>query len=216
MEAARAAYEMSLRIDPAQPRTRLELAGVLVGLGQYDAADRQLALCRGLVPEADRVDLLARSAWLRGERDRCRALVDAALKDAPEHPGLRARRALIDQSEGRFEAAVAGFDRAAAADSYNPAWFHMRGVALRALGRRDEAARDAARSAALKGAIVAMSDLCAEAALRPTDPAVRVRLGRLCETLGKPALAASWYRAAIACEPRNEDARSALAALPPQ
>jgi tetratricopeptide (TPR) repeat protein len=214
MDAARAAYESSLRLDPGQPLARLELAGVLVRLGRYAEADRQLALCRGLAPEADRADLLAQSAWQRGERGRCRALVEAGLKASPDHPGLLARCALIDQSEGRLEDAVAGFGRAATLDPYNPQWFHMRGVALRALGRRGEADLDAARSAKLKGAVVAMSDLCDEAARRPTDPAVRVRLGRLCETLGKPQLAASWYRAALACEPRNEEARSALAALP--
>jgi tetratricopeptide (TPR) repeat protein len=213
MEMARAYYESSLRLDPDQPRARLELARVLVRLGRYAEVDRQLVLCRGLVPEADRTDLLAQCAWQRGERDRCRTLAEAGLKAAPNHAGLIVRRALIDQSEGRFEAAVAGFDRAIAGDPYNAQWFHMRAVALGALGRRDEADRDAARSAALKGAVVTMSDLCASAASRPTDPAVRIRLGRLCETLGKPQLAASWYRAALACQPRNEEARSALAAL---
>jgi tetratricopeptide (TPR) repeat protein len=213
LDRARAAYESSLRLDPDQPRARLELAGVLVRLGRYAEADRQLTLCRGLVPEADRVDLLAQCAWQRGERDRCRTLVEAGLKAASNHPGLLARCALIDQSEGRLEEATAGFDRAVASDPYNPQWYHMRGVALRGLGRRDEADRDAARSSELKRAAVAMSDLCAEASGRPTDPAVRVRLGRLCETLGKPLLAASWYRAALACEPRDEEARSALVRL---
>jgi tetratricopeptide (TPR) repeat protein len=212
LDAARATYERSLRLDPAQPRARWELADVLLRLGRHDEAARHLEACRGGVPEADRIDLLAQVAWLRGDRRGCRALIDAALAVAPGHPGLRARRALIAQSEGRLADAVADLDRAVAGDPGEPRWLYMRGGALRALGRRDEADRDGARAAELKAAVVAMSGLCDEAARRPLDPAVRIRLGRLCETLGKRELAASWYRAALACDPRSEEARAALAA----
>jgi hypothetical protein len=89
----------------------------------------------------------------------------------------------------------------------------MRSVAQRAMGRADEADRDAARSAELKQAAVRLSDLTGEATRRPDDPDVRIRLGRVCEVLGRPALAATWYRAALACDPRNDEARSALTAV---
>ena len=56
-----------------------------------------------------------------------------------------------------------------------------------------------------------MSDLNDQAARAPDDPEVRLRLGQLCESLGKPELAASWYRAALACDPRSAEARAALA-----
>jgi Flp pilus assembly protein TadD len=65
----------------------------------------------------------------------------------------------------------------------------------------------------LKQAVEHMSALNAEAAARPTDPAVRCQLGRLCERLGKVELAASWYRAALACDPDNQEAADALAIL---
>ena len=103
LNAARIAYEKALALDPDQPRVRLEMADVLVKLGRYVEADRQLTLCRGRVPEADQADLLAQSAWLQGERDRCRRFVDAGLAAAPNHPGLLARRGLIAQSEGRLD-----------------------------------------------------------------------------------------------------------------
>jgi Flp pilus assembly protein TadD len=213
LSAARVAYEKTLHLDPAQPQVRLELAEVLVRMGRFAEADRQLASCQGRVPEADRADLLAQSALFQGERDRCRVAVEAGLKGAPNHPGLLARRALLDQAEGRFEEAVAGFDRAVTADLYNSQWFYMRSVALRALGRQAEADRDASRSAELKEAVDTLPGLCAEASRRPTDPNVRIRLGRVCESLGKLEFAAMWYRAALACDPRNEEARSALAAV---
>jgi Flp pilus assembly protein TadD len=216
LSAARVAYEQSLNLDSLQPLVRLELADVLVRMGQYAEAERQLARCHGEVPEADRADLLAQSAWFRGERDRCRAIVDDGLKRAPNHPGLLARQALLAEAEGRFAEAVERLDRAVRVDPYNSQWFYMRGVALRALGRRAEAERDAARSAELKTALSTLANLCGVASQRPTDSGVRIRLGRLCESLGKPSFAAMWYRAALACDPRNEEARLALAAVQPR
>jgi tetratricopeptide (TPR) repeat protein len=216
LNAAQAAYEKTLALDRDQPRVRWELASVLVKLGQYDQAEHQLALCRGRIAEADRADLLAHCAYSRGESDRCRAIVDAGLAAAPNHPGLLARRALIAQSQGRLAAAVADFDRAVSADPYNSHWLYMRSGALRSLGRRDEADRDAARAAELKRAVITMSNLCDVAAQRPLDPGVRIQLGRLCEFLGKRELAASWYRAALACDPLSQEARSALARLAPR
>jgi tetratricopeptide (TPR) repeat protein len=211
--AARVAYERSLRLDPSQPAARLELAEVLVKMGGYEQAERQLALCLGKVPEANRTYLLAQSAWFQGKGDRCRDLAADGLTRAPNHPGLLSQKALLAQSEGRFAEAVAGFDRAVTADPYNSQWTYMRSVALRAMGRPEAADRDAARSAELKKAGASLSDLTAEATHRPTDPAVRIRLGRVCEVLGRPELAVMWYRAALACDPRNDEARSALAAV---
>jgi tetratricopeptide (TPR) repeat protein len=211
MNAARIAYEKALSLDPDQPRVRLEMADVLVKLGRYVEADHQLALCRVKVPAADYADLLAQSAWMRGEPDRCRTIVAAGLAAAPNHPGLLALRGLIAQSEGRLNIAVENFDHAVAADPFNPRWLYMRSGVLRGLGRRDEADRDGTRAAELKKAVITMSNLCAVAADQPLDSGVRIRLGQLCEFLGKRELAASWYRAALACDPRNEEARSALA-----
>jgi tetratricopeptide (TPR) repeat protein len=215
LSAARVAYEKSLKLDSDQPLVRLELADVLVRMGRYAEADRQLVNCDGQVPEADRADLRAQCAWFRGERDRCRAIVAAGLERAPNHAGLLARKGLLDEAEGRLVSAVEGFDRAVRVDPYNAQWFYMRSVALRALGRPAEAERDADRSAELKNAERTLAKLCSVASQRPTDPTVRIRLGRFCEVLGKPSFAAMWYRAALACDPRNEEARHALvAALP--
>src|SRR4051812_21648243 len=81
------------------------------------------------------------------------------------------------------------------------------------LGPSGRGCRDTARAAEMKQAKVTMSDLNDQAARNPGDPGVRVRLGHLCESLGKPDLAASWYRAALACDPRSAEARAALSAI---
>jgi tetratricopeptide (TPR) repeat protein len=212
-ERAEAAYAASLKADPAQPRVRFERAESLVPLGRFAEAERELAACRGKVPEADRASLLAQCLWSRGDGDACRVLVESASAAAPQHPGLLVQLAQIDLSEGRAADALARLDRAVQADPYNSQWLYQRGTALLALGRGDEAARDRARAGELNRTLAEMSALNDQAARSPEDPEVRCRLGWLCATLGKTALAASWYRAALACDPHHRGARLGLKTL---
>jgi tetratricopeptide (TPR) repeat protein len=214
-ERAGPAYAEALRLDPGQPAVRLELAEVLMAQGRFADAERELAACRGGVPEGDRLDLLARCLRVRLDRDQLGAMLDAALAADPGHPGLLAQRALVDQSEGRPAEAVARLDRALTADPYNAQWTYQRGRALHRLGRAKEAARDLARAAELNGHLAEMSDLNGRAARDPADPDVRQRIGDLCLRLGKSEMAASWYYAALACDPRHPGARAGLAALGP-
>jgi tetratricopeptide (TPR) repeat protein len=206
-------YERSLAHDPGQPRVRLELAEALVALGRHAEAERQLASCRGLVSEADRVVLLAQCLAARGDRTRSREVLDAALAEAPGHPGLLGRRAELDRAEGRLAEALARLDRALAGDPYNPAWLYHKGLVLGRLGRDAEAAAALARAAELNATLAELSELDQEASRHPEDPEVRYQLGRRCVLLGKPELAASWYRAALACDPRHAAARLGLVAL---
>ncbi|WP_161602165.1 tetratricopeptide repeat protein [Tautonia marina] len=215
MEEAADAYRTSLELYPHQPLARLELADVLMRQGHLHEARDQLNACRGRVPEAQHLSLLARISWELGDREQTIALLDEAQDQGLEHPDLFALRGLIAQAEGRPEDAEPWFDRAIDADLFNFRRYYQRATLLRILGRSEQANADAQRAEELKQALETMSAMNAEAAARPTDPAIRNQLGRLCERLGKVQLAASWYRAALACDPGNQEAAAALAALGP-
>jgi hypothetical protein len=58
-----------------------------------------------------------------------------------------------------------------------------------------------------------MDRLNREAGRNPDDPEIRYQLGRVCVSLGRSELAASWYVAALACDPRHPGARFGLKAL---
>jgi tetratricopeptide (TPR) repeat protein len=212
-ERARTAFENSLASDGDQPGVRLDLAEVLLKLGDAVEADHQLARCAGRVPEAARAALLAESYKLRDDLPAQRLAVEAGLATAPEHPGLLTQLALIELGDGRPDAALLRLDRAVAADPFASQAIYQRGTVLRVLGRGDEARRDFDRAAELKKGLETMSKLNEEAANAPHDADVRYRLGRLCVDLGKPELAASWYRASLACNPAHAEARFALNAL---
>jgi Flp pilus assembly protein TadD len=189
------------------------LAEALIKLGDADGADRELAACRGRVEEGRRAAALAECRRIRGDLEGSRAAVTAGLAAAPGHPGLLLHRARIDLADGRVAEALAWLDRAVAADPYRPEAVYQRGVVLRRLGRDEEARRDLARADELNRGIAEMSALNEQADRAPRDAGVRCRLGRLCVALGKPELAASWYRAALACDPGNGEARLGLDAL---
>ena len=214
-ERARVAFERSLEIDGAQPSVHLDLAETLLKLGDVAGVERELAACRGRVPAARHAELLAACAQTRGDLTGFRAAVDSGLAAAPGHPGLLVQRAQIDLSEGHLVDAIEHLDRAVAADPCQPETIYQRGVVLRRLGRTDEARRNMARADELNKGLAEMSDLNRQAKRAPHDADVRYRLGRLCVELGKPDLAASWYRAALACDPGHAAARFGLKALQP-
>ena len=213
LEAAREAYRATLRLDAAQPRARFELAEVLTDLGEYDEAARQLEDCSGGVPEADRLELVARGIWARGDSERIRTLLGRALAEYPRHVGLLALASQVEMAEDRPAGAIALLDRALAIDPYHAASYDRRGLLRKAAGDDEGAALDLGRSSELKATLAELSRLDDEAANRHEDPEIRVRIGRLCVQLGKFELAASWYRAALSVDPRHGPAREGLASL---
>jgi tetratricopeptide (TPR) repeat protein len=212
-EQAREAFLTTLRLDPEQPQARLEFAEVLTTLGEYDEAGRQLEACSGTVPEGDRLDLLARGLRARGDQEGFRAILDRAKAQAPDHVGLIHQRAQAATAEGRTAEAIALLDRALALDPYHTASYYQRGLLKKAVGDAEGSARDLARASELNASLAEMSRLNDEAAGRPQDADVRLRIARLCEQLGKVDLAASWYRSALAIEPGSTAARSGIASL---
>jgi tetratricopeptide (TPR) repeat protein len=142
-----------------------------------------------------------------------RALLDASIAEFPDHPGLRASRARIDMAEGNIAQAFEGFSRALAVNPFDAHACYQRGLANSRLGKIAEAKRDLARAAELNALTAEMDRLNREAGRNRDDPEIRYQLGRVCVSLGRPELGASWYLAALACDPRHPGATLGLKAL---
>ena len=168
---------------------------------------------QGGVPEAERLDLLISCLSNRGDQEGVAKALDAGLAASPDHPGLNLRRG------------PARPDRGAGRPRPRPARPGPRrrpvqrpGVLPTLAGPRparpaEEAERDRARFQGLNRDLAEMSTLNDEADRKPEDPDVRYRIGTLCERLGKRDLAATWYSAALACDPDHAGALAALPAL---
>jgi tetratricopeptide (TPR) repeat protein len=212
-EPAMMAYEMALLLDPAQPLVRFELAETLVALGRYSECELQLEKARGGVSEPDRRALLVHALQFAGDLRSSRAVLDASAAEFPDHPGLLAYRAQIDLAEGRFTQARDALSRVLNVNPFHAQALYQRGLANRRLGHIAEAESDLARAAELNALTDEMDRLNREAGRNWDDPEIRYRLGQLCVLLGKPELGASWYLAALACDPRHAGARLGLKVL---
>jgi Flp pilus assembly protein TadD len=213
LDLACAAYRETLSLDPGQPSVRLEYAGCLAACGAFEEAERELRRCRGRVDEPLWAYQMAGCLRGLGDAEGFKEVVRQSSEKFPRHAGLLSLRGLAEQLDRRWDEAIRWLDRAVAADPWSPEHFHIRSVMMAAVGRRDEAARDRAETARLTDAARDLSRWDEEASLYPEDAEVRCRLGKVCITLGKLELAASWYRAALACDPSNAEARTSLRTL---
>jgi len=212
-ERALPAYEETLLLAPGQPLVRFELAETLVATGRYGDALDLLDECRGSVPEPDRRTLVIHCLQFVGDPSRFRASLESSIAEFPDHPGLLAFRSRLDLTEGRVAQAIDGFSRVLAANPFHAQAFYQRGLANRRLGKLAEAESDLARAVELNALTAEMDRLNREASTNAEDPEIRYQLGQLSVLLGKQELAASWYIAALACDPRHPGARLGLKIL---
>ncbi|MEZ6185683.1 MAG: tetratricopeptide repeat protein [Planctomycetota bacterium] len=113
---------------------RLEV--VLRALGRDAAAEEAWARYLELVPDPSPAFVRrARVAYVRGDFERTRALLDQALVANEKNPEALAERGTLDMVQGRFEQAVDYLNRALALDPQLPKALRSRGISLRALAR---------------------------------------------------------------------------------
>lgn len=196
-EKAVAAYREALRRAPpagVAAAVRAELGEVLVRRADYAAALEALEGAAD-TPEA----LAARAEALRGLGRGAEAvpLLDARLARDPAAVLFRARGQLHDEAKQHADAARC-YERATELDRGDHRSQYLLSQAYAALGRKDDAARAAARMAEVQKELDALSALSIEAMNKPRDAGVRLKLADACDRLGKVQLAAMWRKAAAA------------------
>jgi tetratricopeptide (TPR) repeat protein len=189
---ARREIETARAGNGGTPEAARHLARLLFEAGEVHAAEMLLRESLLTLPDdADALALLGRiqaaageagttvtfsqAAYMYLERGRARDalrtldLLGGAVDDYAEPNGLRAEALRLD---GQFEAAVAEYDRALAAEPADPWLLGGRGAALAGLGRLDEARRDLDRAVQLAPASVSLLLAAGEVAFRVGDIAV--------------------------------------------
>ncbi len=206
-------YLESLRRAPNQPDVEtvwLELAECQIKQREYEAAMKSLSHC-GESTRQKR--LTARCLMNIGDLDDARRLARQSLLERPEDVDaiqLNAEIALID---GEVEAAAQLLETAMRFHPFSHGVRTQLAQVLGRLGRDAESTEQSARAEELQKLWQRFSDLQIEAINRATDAPIRYEIGLLAKQLGKPELAVSWLKAALAIDPSMSLAGEALAAM---
>src|SRR5262245_33737790 len=199
---AAAAYREALRrgltgADAGQ--VRLELAEILTQQAQFEEALRLLDEGEHNRDESsDHIAARAECLLGLGRHDEAAAALDQALSSNQTLALCRVRgQVYLDQ--GRPADAATRFERAAELAPANHQARYLLAQAYSALGRTDDAARELARSEAIRNDLDRLTKLTQEAIAEPWNAVVRRELAKVCERMGKPQLAELWRKAAAAC-----------------
>jgi tetratricopeptide (TPR) repeat protein len=187
----------------------LELAECQIKQREFDAAMKSLGNCS---ETAWRNRLTARCLMNLGSLDDARLLAEKVLRAEPQ--GLEALKlnAEISLLDGNVERAAEFFKLGVEASPFDYNARTQLAQVLGRLGRDDEAAVHTQRAEELQVIWQRFSELHIEAINRPTDAEVRYEMGTLAKQLGKPELAATWFKAALAIDPSMKKAADAIAA----
>jgi tetratricopeptide (TPR) repeat protein len=195
-----------VQADPDDRWSRLGLVESLRQLGRFDEAEKALSALSPSDPEA-------RAIRVRLALDRSDvAAAEALLAEGPtDHPGLallRGRMAFLDHdgpaAVRHLRAAYAG------ASDDRDVQFYL-GQALRLVGDK-EAAEPLLLAATKQDVLAALVNRAATESAR-ADPKLPVRLGAACEAARRLPEAMAWYEVAIARDPLDREAQSALFGL---
>jgi tetratricopeptide (TPR) repeat protein len=208
------AFRQALRRRPDHLESRIGLIQALVK--SHRAEEAESLIQAALRDRPDDLKLLIAAVELALESGRLPEAtrhLERALTVDPDHREALLLRARLSFRNGRSRAALADAERACAADPNDTAGLNLLGSIQKALGLKDQAARTLARRRELEERTSRMEGLVEKIAVKPDDPELRWRLGRLAQEAGMTALALQSYQAALALAPDCQPARKGLREL---
>ena len=209
--AAIEAYRESLRRSRQQPdgdAILLELAECEIKTRQLDSALADLAGCR---PGPERWAKEAECHYGLGRVEEARRLLEQALAEEPAHLPSMSLLGTIALDQKDAATAVAWWSRAAIAYPRDYLVRFKLSQACRRMGKTAEADQQAQLAEEIRAMRMEFSKLHQQAEAEPENADVRCRLGKLARDLDRPDLARVWFRAALAINPRHEEAIRLLA-----
>lgn len=191
-------YEESLARDPNQPDRddlRAEMAACQVQLRRHEEALATLA--RGA--DGPREKLLEAECRLAlGQTSAARTLVDDVLAARPDDAAALVLAATIRLEDGDAAAALVPLDEAVRLAPHDYGARLTQARALATVGRETEAVRAQEEAERIRRVRAEFAELHQKAWDAPRDPAIRLRLAEVAESLGRPDLARVWREAAAA------------------
>jgi tetratricopeptide (TPR) repeat protein len=198
---AAAAYQESLKRDPAQPdadQVRTDLARCRLALDDYGAALAALEACQ------DTVDVLALRSLCyvgQGQPQRAREVVEQALRRDADNAAALGCLAKIDPSR-----AAEMLSRAVERKPNDYELCARLVETYRSLGEEHRADEQESRLQELRGLRAELGQLLIQANDNLFDASLRYQIADLAQRLGQPELAAEWQKAALLLDPSRASA----------
>jgi tetratricopeptide (TPR) repeat protein len=215
-DAAVKMYRESLRRDANQPdrgQILLEMAECQMRLQHVDDALGTLAQCPA---SPARWTKEAECHYSAGRADEARRLVEEALRQSPADLSALLLAGNLALQDGNAAAAADAYLRATIAYPKDHVAHYKLSQAYRRLGKDAQAKHHADLSDRLRQLRLEFSQLHATAAAEPDNANVRCRIGVLARQLDRSDLARVWFEAALAIDPRHQDAlRNLRGDVPP-
>jgi tetratricopeptide (TPR) repeat protein len=216
-EPAIVAYREALarQLEPhAAAEVVEELARLLIDTGRVPEALAVLDRCPEPFARSPAVlSLRGECLWRQSRDAEAIALVEAALREAPDLPAALLTRAKMHLERKQPHAAIPLLERAVQLDPHDHLSRHQLVEAYRLAGdhhRADEQRRLRDETQDLKNQLTKLSTLAIQ---QPWDDGVRCEIARVWLRMGRPAEARVWLQAALACNPSNSYALDLLAQL---
>ena len=209
-ESAVPHYKESLKRAPKQrdaDEVRLEMAECQIKLREFAEALETLEKC---VETTRKKVLSARCLLNLGSLDEARIVANKMLTGDSSRVDVLQINAEIALADGSMKVAAELLQRATEVDPYNHGIRTQYAQVLGRLGQTENAKQQTERAEQLQGLWQRFSDLQIDAINRATDAPVRYEIGSLAKQLGKPELAISWFKAALAIDPSLRSAADAL------
>jgi predicted Zn-dependent protease len=206
-------YRAALARDPTLDETRLGLAEELVKDHRYDEAAREYRAYNERNPEKPGGYVgLGHIALEQGNAEAARPWFEKALAIDPDDPVVLKEVASIEMSRGDFVRALEQLDRSARLAPHDPEVHYRRSIALRQLGRDDEAAEAQAQHARLKAGDDRMADLRRSMLRDPDNLALQVEAAAWLLDRDQADEGLRWANLVLRRQPGHPEMRRVLAA----
>ena len=206
-------YQESLRRAPKQrdaDEIRLEMTECQIKLREFAEGLKTLEKCA----DTPRKKILSARCMLNlGSLDEARLIAGSMLSSERSRLDVLQINAEIALADGKLPLAAELLQAATEVDPYNHGIRTQLAQVLGRLGQTEGAKKQTERAEQLQGLWQRFSDLQIEAINRSTDAPVRYEIGSLANQLGKPKLAESWFKAALAIDPALRSAADALSEM---
>lgn len=193
--------------DKTQQDVLLELTECLLKTRNYQQAFETVTRCS----ESNDVRVLkAECLTGLGKNDEAIQELDLVLAVDANHLRALLLRGTLDLEKGNIEGAIATLTRAAQSHPLDFTAHFKLSQALRRGEKNELADQEAAEAERIRLIRERFAKLHQDASGKPEDASIRTELGDTALELQLLDVAANWYRAALALDPKNEKARISL------